>query len=123
MREVNDQINELGATLVAISPQIAEKSQEMIDKHKILFDMLIDHGNEYAAKLGIRFEVPREIKEIYNGIGIDLPTSNGEPSWTLPMPARLAVDSSGNVRATDIDPNYTTRSEPEMTLEHLKALG
>ena len=122
MQKVNDQINELGASLVAVSPQVTEKNRELIEKHKLSFEILSDHGNAYAAKLGIRFEVPSEIKAIYTGFGLDLAASNGEPSWTLPIPARLVVDSSGVVRAADIDPNYTVRPEPEKTLDDLKLL-
>jgi len=39
------------------------------------------------------------------------------------MPARLVVDSGGIVRATDIDPAYNTRPEPEKTLEDVRALA
>jgi len=39
------------------------------------------------------------------------------------MPARIVVSSDGIVRATDIDPNYTSRPEPEKTLADVKAIG
>ena len=95
----------------------------MIEKHGITFDMLSDPGNAYAAELGIRFQVPPEVQEIYNGFGIDLPKFNGDDSWTLPIPARLVVDSGGIVRAADIDVDYTRRPEPDKTLADVKALG
>ncbi len=71
----------------------------MVEKHGLNFDMLSDPENAYAAELGIRFEVPAEVKEIYGGFGIDLPKVNGDDSWTLPIPARLVIDASGVVRA------------------------
>ncbi len=95
----------------------------MIEKHGIEFDMLSDPGNAYAAELGIRFQVPPEIQEIYAGFGIDLPKFNGDDSWTLPIPARLVVDAGGIVRAADIDPDYTRRPEPEKTVADVAALG
>ena len=49
--------------------------------------------------------------------------TNGDDSWTLPMPARIVVSGDGIVRATDIDPNYTSRPEPEKTLADVKAIG
>ncbi len=123
MQEVQDQIEAAGATVVALCPQLAEKTQAMVEKHNLTFDILTDAGNDYAAELGIRFQLPDEVKKIYEGFGLDLPGTNGDDSWTLPMPSRLVIDSSGVVRAADIHPNYTTRPEPEKTLADLKALG
>ena len=112
----------LGANLVALSPQLPENSMGIIEKHQLTFDILRDEGNAYAAQLGLRFALPGALVPIYQSFGIDLPTGNGESSWTLPMPARLVVDRSGVVRATDIDPDYTVRPEPAKTLEDLKKL-
>ena len=123
MRDTADAIKALGATLFAITPTVPEHSRELIDKHKLNFDMLSDPGNAYAAELGIRFQVPKEVQEIYSGFGIDLPKFNGDDSWTLPIPARLVVDKGGIVRAADIDPDYTRRPEPDKTLADVKALG
>ncbi|MBO6784010.1 MAG: redoxin domain-containing protein [Alphaproteobacteria bacterium] len=123
MQEINDDLKAAGATLVAITPQLPSYSKDMIEKHGIEFDMLSDPGNEYAAKLGLRFEVPEDVKAIYQGFKLPMVETNGDDSWTLPMPARIVVDSDGIVRATDIDPNYTSRPEPEKTLADVKALG
>ena len=112
----------LGANLVALSPQLPENSMGIIEKHQLTFDILRDEGNAYAAQLGLRFALPPALVPIYQSFGIDLPTGNGESSWTLPMPARVVVDQSGIVRATDIDPDYTVRPEPAKTLEDLKKL-
>ena len=123
MQAINDQFNATGATVVALTPQLASFSLSMIEKHGIEFDMLSDPGNEYAAKLGLRFAVPDDVKAIYQGFKLPMVETNGDDSWTLPMPARIVVSSDGIVRATDIDPNYTSRPEPEKTLEDVKAIG
>ncbi|MGR9092138.1 MAG: redoxin domain-containing protein [Gammaproteobacteria bacterium] len=123
LQEINSDIEDLGATLVAITPQIPVKSVEMLNKQPLDFDLLSDAGNEFAATLGLRHEVRGELQKIYTGFGIELPTSNGDPSWTLPVPARIVVDSSGIVRAIDADPDYTRRPEPSKTLADLKALA
>lgn len=123
MQAINDQFNAAGATVVALTPQQASYSKSMIEKHGIEFDMLSDPGNEYAAELGLRFEVPPEVKKIYQGFKLPMEETNGDDSWTLPMPARIVVSSDGIVRATDIDPNYTSRPEPEKTLADVKAIG
>ncbi len=122
MRDIVPALDEAGATLVAITPQLVEHNQAMTEKHGLNFEMLSDPGNSYLAELGLKFEIPPQVKEIYQGFGLDIPATNGDDSWTLPMPGRIVVDSSGVVRATDIDPNYASRPEPEKTLADVQAL-
>jgi peroxiredoxin len=120
---VADQIIELGATPVALTPQLAEHSLTMTERHKLKFDLLSDPGNVFASQLGLTFTVPDDLREVYLSLGIDLPKHNGEDSWTLPMPARYVIDSGGIIRAADIDPDYTHRPEPEKTLADFEALA
>ncbi len=123
MQAIAKTLEEKGARLVAITPQLAENSRTMIERHKLGFDILSDPGNAYAAELGLRFEVPADLREVYLSFGIDLPKHNGEDSWTLALPARLVVDRGGIIRAIDADPDYTRRPEPEKTLQDVIELG
>lgn len=123
MQEVLNELEDSNATLVALTPQLQEHNVALIDKHALNFHLLSDPGNEYAAKLGLRFEVPDEVKEIYSAFGIDLPKYNGDDSWTLPVPARMVIDPDGIIRATDIDVDYTRRPEPQKTVSDIKSLG
>ena len=123
MQEVLGELGELGATLVAITGQLAEHSRAMIKKHALNYHLLADPGNAYAAKLGLRFELPADLKAVYSEFGIDLPKYNGDDSWTLPLPARLVVDSSSVIRAADIEVDYTRRPEPSKTIADLKELA
>jgi hypothetical protein len=38
------------------------------------------------------------------------------------MPARYVVDRTGTIRAADVDPDYTRRTEPAETVAALRAL-
>ena len=123
MQGILGDLTAAGATLVALTPHLPEHSRAMVEKHKLGFDLLSDPRNDYAAELGLRFAVPDDLKAVYRGFGLDLEKSNGDPSWTLPIPARFVVDRGGLVRAADVDPDYTRRPEPEKTLEDLRKLG
>ena len=123
MQAVVPQLEKHGATLVAITPHNAENSLRMVDRHKLEFEMLSDPGNAYAARLGLRFQVPDALKEIYLSLGIDLEESSGFPDWTLPVPARIVVDRGGIVRTADIDVDYTRRPEPGKTIADVAALA
>jgi peroxiredoxin len=123
LQQVAGTLKELGTTIVAITPQLAEASRSLIEKQKISFDLLSDPGNAYAAKLGLRFTLPNDLKAVYLGFGNDLAVRNGEGSWTLPMPRRFVVDRGGIVRAADVDPDYERRPEPQQTIGDVKALA
>ena len=122
MQQVTGMLKELGATICAITPQPPHASRPLIEKHKISFDLLSDYGNGYAAKLGLRFKLPNDLKQVYLSFGNDLVVRNSENSWTLPMPGRFVIDALGIVRAVDVDPDYRYRPEPEKTVEDVKAL-
>ena len=122
MQQVTGVLKELGATICAISPQPPEATKPLIEKHRVTFDILSDHGNDYAAKLGLRFKLPDDLKQAYLSFGNDLAVRNGEDSWTLPMPGRFVIDRSGSVRAVDVDPDYRYRPEPQKTVDDVKAL-
>jgi peroxiredoxin len=123
LQQVAGTLKELGATIVAITPQLAEASRSLIEKQKISFDLLSDPGNAYAAKLGLRFTLPDDLKAVYLSFGNDLAIRNGEASWTLPMPGRFVIDQGGILRAADVDPDYERRPEPQQTVDDVKALA
>ena len=123
MQAVVPELEKHGASLVAITPHNAENSLRMVNRHGLGFEMLSDPGNAYAERLGLRFQVPDALKEVYLSIGIDLEESSGSPDWTLPVPARIVVDRTGIVRATDIDVDYTRRPEPDKTVADVAALA
>ena len=87
------------------------------------FDILRDEGNRYAEKLGLRYIFPDYLKEIYLGLKIDVPRVNGDSSWSLAVPARYVVNQQGIVVAADFDPDYTTRPEPEKTVNDLQSIS
>ena len=68
-------------------------------------------------------QMPQYLQAIYLRFGIDLPRVNGEPSWTLSIPVRYVVRRDGTIAAADADPDYTSRPEPEKTLDDLRRLS
>ncbi len=76
-----------------------------------------------AAAFGLRHVLPDDLREVYAGFGIDVAASNGDASWTLPIPARIVIDETGVIRHVAADTDYTRRPEVEDTLEVIAALG
>lgn len=102
---------------------MVEHNRFVREQYKLSYDILSDPGNALAARYGLRFVLPENIQTLYRQFGIDVPKHSGDESWSLPMPARLVIDSEGIVRHTAINADYTVRPEPEATLEVLKKLG
>jgi hypothetical protein len=106
LQQVTGALKELGATICAITPQLQEASRSLIEKHKITFDLLSDHGNEYAAKLGIRFKLPNDLQQVYP-----------EPSEHYPSASRLAMARtplSGASRASAGPPKVSVSAAVKM---------
>lgn len=107
---------------MAVSPQLVPFNLETAEKLKLKYEILSDAGNDVAAKFGLRFTLPEEIRKIYKAFGIDTEKNNGDDSWSLPLPGRYLIGPDGLIAAADVDPDYTIRTEPEETLAALKAL-
>jgi len=119
---VAGEIRAHGATLVAISPQSAANNRKSIRDNQLSFPLLEDQGGAVAAAFGLRFRLPDDLIAVYKGFGNDLAVVNGEPSWTLPMPARYVIAPDGGVAYAEVNPDYTRRPEPGELLPVLDRL-
>ena len=111
-----------GGQLIAISPQVPDKSVDQINHSQLNFDVLSDIGNKLAKQCGLVFTLPESLRPIYDAWEIDIPGHNGDSSFELPIPATYIIDSNGDVRYAHIDMDYTKRLEPDIIIEQLKLL-
>jgi peroxiredoxin len=116
------EIRALGATLVAISPQTAVNSRKSQRDNHLSFPILSDHGGEVAASFGLRWKLQDDLKKVMSGFGVDLSAFNGEPSWTLPMPARYVIARGGTIAYAEVNPDYTRRPDPSELTPTLRGL-
>jgi peroxiredoxin len=119
MNLILPQIEQAGASLVAISPQTVQQSFFMVDQHKLRFPLLSDVGNQVARQFGLVYRVPDDQQAIYRRAFINLPFANGDESWELPIPATYILDRDGTVLYASANPDYTERPEPEEILSRL----
>jgi peroxiredoxin len=114
------EVRELGAELVAISPQTADFARSDVEKKDLTFPILTDAHNEVARKFGLVFVLSDVMKELQKGFGNPTTKFNGDDSWELPMPGTFVIDRSGIVRLAHVDPNYMQRLEPRAMLAALR---
>lgn len=105
-------VQEAGASLVAISPQLAANSRKAVRQNSLTFPILSDSHNDVAAAFGLRFELQDYLVDLYKSLKNELPAFNGDASWTLPMPARYVVAQDGTIVYAEVNPDYTRRPEP-----------
>ena len=108
-----ERIRELGASVLAVSPQTIESSLQTMERNQISFDVLSDSGNKLARQFGIVFQLPAQLRPIYASFGINLPSVNGDDSFELPLTATYVIDQNQKIRFAFVDADYTKRMEPE----------
>lgn len=105
-----------------MSPELYKYTKDSVEKHKISYPVYTDLSNKAADKFGLVFELPPKFRDIYKVLNIHLDILNGEPSWTLPVPATFIISKQGIVVSTYINADYTSRMEPEDILKVLDTL-
>jgi peroxiredoxin len=112
MNLIVPQIEQAGATFIAISPQTVKQSYFMHDQHKLHFPLLSDVGNNLARQFRLTYRVPAAQEAIYRRAFVNLPLVNGDDSWELPIPATYILDKDATVIYASANEDYTDRPEP-----------
>lgn len=115
-------IEELGASLAAVSPQTPDNTVSTAERIKLTFEVLSDVGNRVARQFGIVYVLAEELRPIFDGFGIDIPTSNGDETFELPIPATYVIDGDRKIRMAFVDADYTRRVDPEVVIPILREI-
>lgn len=112
-----------GATLVALTPELPDKSLSTVEKQKLAFPVLTDLNHKVAKSYGIVFELTPKVQELYRGF-FDLNEFNGKEAGDkeLPLSATYIIDQKGMIRWAFLDANYRNRAEPAEVLGFLRKL-
>ena len=117
------EIQELGATLVAVSPETPDNSLSTAEKNELTFEVLSDRGNQITRQFGLVFTVPEELRPVYEQFGIDIPAHNGDTTFELPIPATYVIAPDGTIIHAFVNTDYTKRLDPEDIVVALKQIA
>ena len=125
LQELLPQMQQQGATLVAISPEKPDHGIVATEKNKLTFPVLSDFDNKIAHQFGIVFHVGDEVKEFSLRVfKNDVAARNGEDSYDLPVPATFVIGTDGIIRFAHVDADYMLgRAEPEDIVAALAAIA
>jgi peroxiredoxin len=123
LQEALPEIEALGASLVAVSPQLPDGSLELIDEHTLTFEVLSDVKSSVASEYGIVLALTSADVALFLEVGNDLAQANGDDAWVLPAPATFVIACDGTIRHARVDADFTTRGEPAEIVVALRALA
>ena len=121
LQQVLPQLKQLGATLVAISPQTPDESLSTSEKNALSFPVLSDQASTVASSFGITFDLADELRPIYTAFNHALPQKNGVDSWVLPIPATYVIAKTGKILLSFVDVDYRNRLEPSAVITVLSS--
>jgi peroxiredoxin len=122
LKEIDSQVQELGARIVVLTPELERYTRALHKKLNLPFDILIDLHLKVAEQFGLVFTFPDYLRDLYRSWGNTLDRFHDESGYRLPMPARYIIDSNRLIRSAEVNADYTIRPEPSETLRRLKEI-
>jgi peroxiredoxin len=123
LRDALPRILELGASLVAVSPELPDGSLTLTERYSLTFSVLSDLGNTVAKQYGLVFRLGDEHVQALKERGQDLTAINGEEGANeLPIPATFIINKAAVVEVTCVDSDHTYRVDPDHIIRYLESL-
>jgi protocatechuate 3,4-dioxygenase beta subunit/peroxiredoxin len=116
-------IEALGASLVAISPEMPDRTLMTVQSDALTFPVLFDKGNEVARQFRLTHQIDPRVVRYQLGNGNDVATYNGMDTAEVPLPATYVVGTDGVVRYAFVDADYTRRADPDVLIGVLRDLA
>ena len=108
-----------GANLLALTPEVPDKSMTTIEKNKLAFEVLSDKGNTIGKEWGVVFKLTPEVAASYEK-SFGLSAYNGNTAAELPLAATYIIEKNGIVSYAFLDADYRNRAEPAALTQFLK---
>jgi peroxiredoxin len=119
-QNVLPQIEEKGAKLIAVSPEVPDNSLSTTEKNNLSFEVLSDVNNEVARALGLVFKMPEPLQELYkSSFGIDLEQSQQNTNQELPIAATYIIEKDGTISYDFLHEDYKLRANPSEVIAAL----
>ena len=112
----------LGASLVAVSPQVPERLAEIKRKHGLEIQVASDQ-NRLGRAFGVLYEFDEASKAAAKARGGSIGETTGTGTWELPMPTVVVIDRTGKVVFADVSPDWLVRTEADPIIEAVRELA
>ncbi len=107
-----------GATVIAVTPEVAENVLKTVEKTKATFPVLSDDNLKVMNAYKVAFTVDSNTVERYKKYGIQFDKANGTNGANLPVPA-VYVIKNGKITWRYFDADYRKRPTVNQILAQL----
>lgn len=126
-QQILPEFEELGAQLVAISPETPQSAQDTAVKNEVTFEVLSDEGNVVTRQYDLLWTVPEDKRDRFSDwlkgeTGKTLAEFNGVGKYELPIPATFVIAQNGTVVYVFKDEDYKMRADNDAILTALENL-
>jgi peroxiredoxin len=123
LKQSHGEIERLGATVLAVTPQTQDFSRKQIERDQLPFEILADLRGSVMKHYDVYYELPDALKKLHlERLHFDLADYNGSGRYVLPVPATFVIDRDGVVRRAHASTDYTRRMEPSDIVAALRDL-
>jgi len=115
------QIKDMGAELIAITPEAADGVSKTIEKTKASYSIISDKDLKIMKAYQVAYQVDERTIGRYKTAGIDLAQNNNQKpdKVFLPVPAIYIINKDGEISYRFFDPDYKKRASVKEILSNL----
>jgi peroxiredoxin len=110
---------DMGASVIAVSPQIPEYNHKTIHKTGATFSVIHDKGYQIMDAYYVSFTIDEKTIKKYRRFGRHIDRANANEDYILPVPATFIIGQDRKIRYIQYDPNYKNRSTVAEVLRNL----
>jgi peroxiredoxin len=98
---------------VAIGPEKPDDTVTTAEKNGLGFLVLSDAGYAVGKAFGVVYAFTDEVRGVYDGFRLDIPSKNGTPDdWSLPLSATYVIGGDRIIQFADTRVDYRERTDP-----------
>lgn len=102
-------ITDLGAIVIAITPENNENINKTIEKSKSNFTIIYDEGHKIMDAYQVTFKQTKWKKILHLLLGTNINKASGNNDDALPVPATYIINQEGKIIGMHFDKKYTKR--------------
>lgn len=104
-------LRDVGATLVAVSPQVPDRLIEIRQRHDLSFKVASDIGNALGRRFGILYTADEASQAAQRTKGGFIGDTTGTGTWELPQPAVVVIGHDRIARFVEVSPDWLVRTQ------------
>jgi peroxiredoxin len=113
-------ISDLGATLVAITPESIENVEQTVKFHNLTFRVIYDCQEKIMEDYGVMYNVTKAYMEkIKTTLSTDIAANNGREAAHLPVTATYIINRDGIIIAAFADPDFSKRASVKWIIKNM----